>query len=52
MWNRICPRCENPHKTYAKSSKAICEKCKELKKPSTKKLMEVHYEKRRKSKMV
>jgi len=27
LYWRTCPRCRNFHKTYAKSSNAICEKC-------------------------
>lgn len=48
IYSRVCPRCDNLHNTSAKSSKALCEKCKELKKPETRKKMEIYYESRRK----
>lgn len=36
-YNRICPRCKEPHNTHTKSSKAICDKCKLIKKKQSKK---------------
>lgn len=38
-YTRVCPRCLNQHKTTAKSNKAICDKCKKLKKTQTKKYL-------------